>query len=62
MGTFKLKSDGRDECRDEWLVAENVNGKRQYLIHARSPRFIAEILEEDDTSAILGPLRKCTAT
>jgi hypothetical protein len=56
MGTFALKSDGRDEARDEWLVAENVSGRRHYLVHARSPRFIARIFDGGEPGGVLGAL------
>ncbi len=30
---------------DEWLIAENIDGSRQYIIHTLTPRFIGEILD-----------------
>lgn len=32
---------------DEWLIAENIDGSRQYIIHTLPPRFIGEILDND---------------
>jgi hypothetical protein len=29
---------------DEWLIAENLDGTRQYVVHASPPRFIGEFL------------------
>lgn len=56
MSVHQTRSDGRDEPRDEWLVAESLDGRRTYLIHARPPRFLAEILDEDDYAGILDGL------
>ena len=33
---------------DEWLVAEGTDSGRWYIIHAVEPRFIMEMLDEDD--------------
>jgi len=30
---------------DRWLIAENIEGSRQYIIHTHRPRFIGEILD-----------------
>jgi hypothetical protein len=30
-----------------WLVGENVNGKRQFIIHTQEPRFVGEIFDND---------------
>ncbi len=32
---------------DKWLIAENVDGNRQYIIHTHRPRFIAEVLDNE---------------
>ena len=32
---------------DEWLVGENVDGSRQYIIHTLTPRFVGEIVDND---------------
>ena len=39
---------------DEWMAGENIDGSRQYLIHSKSPRFIAEILDDVDDLRIGG--------
>jgi len=41
---------------DDWLVGENINGSRQYIIHIALPRFIAEILDDSDRMR-LAPLQ-----
>ncbi|NIP26662.1 MAG: hypothetical protein GWN94_19825 [Phycisphaerae bacterium] len=33
---------------DKWLIAENVDGSRQYIIHTQEPRFIGEILDNEE--------------
>ena len=33
---------------DKWLVAENIDGSRQYIIHTQTPRFIGEILDNEE--------------
>ncbi|RKY23754.1 MAG: hypothetical protein DRP62_05295 [Planctomycetota bacterium] len=32
---------------DKWLIAENIEGDRQYIIHTHRPRFIGEILDNE---------------
>jgi hypothetical protein len=56
MGTHAFRSDGCDEARDEWLVAENLSGKRHFLVHACAPRFIARIFDEDESGGVLDGL------
>jgi hypothetical protein len=31
-----------------WLFGENIDGKRQFIIHTQEPRFIGEIVDTDD--------------
>ena len=31
-----------------WLFAEDVKGKRQFILHTHEPRFIGEIFDNDD--------------
>ena len=38
---------------DEWIAGESLNYKRHYVVHANTPRFIAEFLEIDRGSAAL---------
>ena len=33
---------------DEWMVGEAIDGRRQWIVHTREPRFIAEIIDDDD--------------
>jgi len=33
---------------DRWLIAENIESSRQYIIHTQQPRFIGEILDNED--------------
>jgi len=33
---------------NKWLMAESIDGERQYIIHNEAPRFIGEILDTDD--------------
>jgi hypothetical protein len=32
---------------DEWLLAENLDGSRQYVVHTQYPRFVGEIIDTD---------------
>ena len=32
---------------DRWLIAENIDGSRQYIIHTQKPRFVGEILDNE---------------
>ena len=32
---------------DKWLIAENLDGSRQYIVHTQTPRFIGEILDNE---------------
>lgn len=32
---------------DRWLIAENIDGSRQYIIHTQKPRFIGEIMDNE---------------
>jgi len=32
---------------DEWLIAENVDGSRQFILHSQYPRFVGEIVDND---------------
>lgn len=32
----------------EWLIGESVDGMRQFVIHCWPPRFMAEILDNDE--------------
>jgi hypothetical protein len=32
---------------DKWLIAENRDGSRRYIIHTQRPRFIGEIVDND---------------
>ncbi len=34
---------------EEWIIGESIDGHRQWIIHARKPRFIAEIFDDEDT-------------
>ncbi len=36
--------------RDEWILGDGASG-REYLVHARAPRFIARVVETDDDGA-----------
>ena len=40
--------------KDRWLVAENIDGSRQYIIHTDRPRFIAEIFDNDNGGNDIG--------
>jgi len=33
---------------DEWMIGESIDGERQWIVHCRRPRFIAEIVDDDD--------------
>lgn len=35
---------------EEWMVAEGVDGQRQWIVHTAEPRFIAEIVDDDNDS------------
>lgn len=41
------------ERTPEWLLGEDVDGGRQFVIHTATPAFIAEIFEDDDPAGIL---------
>lgn len=41
--------------KDKWLIAESVDGVKQYIIHTEYPRFIAEILDGKDGQVIGNP-------
>jgi hypothetical protein len=56
MAKHLFRSDGADEAADEWLVAESLDGRRTYLVHARRPRFLTEVLDEEDVTGILDGL------
>lgn len=32
---------------DEWLIGENLDGDRQYIVHTQYPRFVGEIIDND---------------
>ena len=32
----------------EWLIAEDVNCQRQFIVHTEAPRFIGEIFDDDE--------------
>lgn len=32
---------------NSWLIAEDLHGRAEYLVHRASPRFIARIVDED---------------
>ena len=38
---------------DEWIAGESPDYKRHYVVHAHSPRFIAEFLEIRTGNAVL---------
>jgi hypothetical protein len=40
--------------KDRWLIAENIDGSRQYIIHTHKPRFIAEILDNEEGGNDIG--------
>jgi hypothetical protein len=33
---------------EEWLIGENVDGSRQYIVHTLPPRFIGEIIDNEE--------------
>lgn len=39
---------------DEWLIAENENGRRQYLIHTTAPRFWCRLCDDDEDYPMSG--------
>jgi len=43
-----LEKNFWDELKEEWLIAESVSGKRQFLVHTLVPRFIGEIIDNDE--------------
>jgi len=34
--------------KDEWLIAESIDGDRQYLVHNLPPRFVGLIVDNDE--------------
>lgn len=32
----------------DWLIAEDLYGRREYLVHLAAPRFIARLVDGDD--------------
>jgi len=41
---------------DEWLVAENIDGGRTFVVHTRPPRFIAEVCDECQLAPLMAAL------
>ncbi len=39
---------------DEWLIAENEDGSRQYLIHTVKPRFWCRVCDDGEKFSIAG--------
>jgi len=37
-----------DITLDEWLIADNPSATRRYLIHTVAPRFICEVIFDED--------------
>lgn len=37
--------------RDEWIVGQGPDLRREYIVHTMPPRFIARVAGEDDTDA-----------
>lgn len=48
-----MKINSQIKQPDEWMVGESIDGKRQWIVHTRGHRFIAEII--DDEEDILNP-------
>jgi len=40
------------EPREEWLIAEGVDGTREYVVHTCEPDFIAEIFDSDKAPVV----------
>lgn len=38
----------------EWLIADDSNAQRWYIVHTTEPAFIAEIFDNDDDEGIVG--------
>lgn len=40
---------------DEWILGENAEGDRRYLIHTVDPVFVAEVFQDSNPDGILAP-------
>lgn len=43
---MKIETHGKEP--DEWMIAESIDGERQWIVHTTGPRFIAEIVDDDE--------------
>lgn len=46
---------------EDWLIAEGVDGTRQYIVHTCEPAFIAEIFDSDE-APMLGEIEYAMTT
>jgi hypothetical protein len=49
------------EPREEWLIAEGVDGTREYVVHTYAPAFIAQIFDSDE-APVLGEIEYAMTT
>jgi len=42
----KIETHGKEP--EEWLIAESLDGEREWVIHNREPRFMAEIVDDEE--------------
>ena len=43
-----MKIDTQIKEPDEWMIGESTDGQRQWIVHTKEPRFIAEIVDDDE--------------
>ena len=43
-----MKIDIQIKESDEWMIGESIDGERQWVIHAQTPKFIAEIVDDSE--------------
>ncbi len=47
----RIEVERRGWPRDEWLIAGDAEGQREYIVHARAPRFVARVVSDDNDDA-----------
>lgn len=56
----RLETERRSWPRDEWLIAGDAEGLREYIVHTRAPRFIARLAtDEEDADRITDNTYAC---